>query len=44
MGIIVEWMRPAVPGTEYIDDIDLDNLDRFLNNLSQCKRDFGFQE
>ena len=27
MGIIVEWMKPADPGTEYIDDIDLDNLE-----------------
>ena len=27
MEIIVEWMRPAEPGTEYIDDIDLDNLE-----------------
>ena len=27
MGIIVEWIRPAVPGIEYIDDIDLDNLE-----------------
>ena len=27
MGIIVKWIRPTDPGTEYIDDIDLDNLE-----------------
>ena len=27
MGIIVEWGPKADPGTEYIDDIDLDNLE-----------------
>jgi len=27
MGIIVEWKSPADPGIEYIDDIDLDNLE-----------------
>ena len=27
MGIIVEWMPKAESGTEYIDDIDLDNLE-----------------
>ena len=27
MGIIVEWMPEAESGTEYIDDIDLDNLE-----------------
>lgn len=27
MGIIVEWKPPADPGTEYIDDIDLDNME-----------------
>lgn len=27
MGIIVEWGPQADPGTEYIDDIDLDNLE-----------------
>ena len=27
MGIIVEWKRPTDPGTEYIDGIDLDNLE-----------------
>lgn len=32
MGIIVEWTKPAAPGTEYIDDIDLDNLDRFFES------------
>ena len=42
MGIIVEWIRPAVPGTEYIDDIDLDNLDRFLNHLFEMKTKFWF--
>ena len=42
MGIIVEWILPAVPGTEYIDDIDLDNLDRFFNSPVRMKTEFWF--
>ena len=42
MGIIVEWIRPAVPGTEYIDDIDLDNLDHFFEQPVPMQTRFWF--
>ena len=38
MGIIVEWIRPANPGTEYIDGIDLDKLDRFESPVQMQTR------
>ena len=40
MGIIVEWKKPAVPGTEYIDDIDLDNLGHFFESPVRMRTEF----
>ena len=40
MGIIVEWRPEAESGTEYIDDIDLDNLEDGYGECVQMQTEF----